>query len=46
MVRCYQEVVSQTDYLLATNCRMFSDIAFRDPHHNRNHYILLVCLHI
>ena len=39
-----REVRSRTDYILGTDCRLFGNVAVRDPWHNSDHYIVLGCL--
>ena len=39
-----REVRSQTDYILVTDCRLFQDVAARDPQNNLNYYMVLGCL--
>ena len=39
------ELLSRTDYILGTDCRLFGNVAVRDPRHNSDHYMALGCLH-
>ena len=38
------EVWSWMDYILGAYCRLFQDVAVRDPRHNSDHYMVLGCL--
>ena len=38
------EVWSRTDYILGKDCRIFQDVAIRDPQHHLHHYMILCCL--
>ena len=44
MVQRHQKVVSYPDYLLATYWIILSNAAVRDPIHNYDHSVVLVCL--
>ena len=39
-----QEFRSQTDYILRKYCRLFQDMAVRDPRQYLDHYIVLGCM--
>ena len=45
MIREGREVQSRTDYILGTYRRLFENVSVRDPRHNSDHYLVLVCLH-
>ena len=45
MIREGREVSSWTDYILGTYRRLFGNVSVRDPRHNSDHYMVLVCLH-
>ena len=44
MLRKGREVRSRTDYILGMDRRVFRNVAFRDPRHNLNQYMVLGCL--
>ena len=44
MVWWHREAASKPDYLLATNQQTLLDVVVRDPLHNSDHYMVLVCL--
>ena len=46
MVRQGRVVRSQTDYILGSDPRIFQNVAFRDPRHNSDHFIVLGCLYV
>ena len=39
-----QKFRSHMDYILRTDCRLFQDVAARDPQNNLNYYMVLGCL--
>ena len=41
MVRGGKAVRSQTDYILGTDRRLFTNVAVRDPRYNSNHYMVM-----
>ena len=44
MRRKGQVVQSWTDYILGMDSRLFRNVAFWDPRHNSDHYMVLGCL--
>ena len=44
MVLLGREVQSRTNYILGTDSRLFRNVAFQDPRHNSDHYMVLGCL--
>ena len=44
MRRRGQVVRSRTDYITGTDRRLFLNVAFQDPRHNTDHYMVLTCL--
>ena len=44
MVREGKVVRSRTDYLLGTDRSLFRNVSVRDPRHNTNHFMVVVCL--
>ena len=44
MVWLGKEVRSWMDYILGTDCRIFRNVAVRDPQNNSDRYLVLVCL--
>ena len=40
-----REVRSRTDYILGKDCRLFGNVSVRDPRHNLDHYMVMICLH-
>ena len=45
MLREGREVLSQTDYILVIDRRLFGNVSVRDPWNNSDHYLVLICLH-
>ena len=45
MIREGREVRSRTDYILGMDHRLFGNVSVRDPRHNSDHCMALVCLH-
>ena len=45
ILRQVREVQSWTDYIMGTDCRLFGNVAVRDPRHNSDHYMVLGYLH-
>ena len=35
---------SRTDYIMGTDCRLFENVSVRDPRHNSDHHMVLICL--
>ena len=46
MFQLGREVRSRTDYILETDCRLFSNVFVRYPLHNSDQYLFLGCLRI
>ena len=44
MLQKGREVRSRTDYILGTDRHLFRNVAVRDPQHNSDRYMVLVCL--
>ena len=44
MVRKGWVVRSRTDYLLGTDRSLFRNVSVRDPRHNTDHFMVVVCL--
>ena len=44
MVREGKVVRSRTDYLLGTDQSLFRNVSVRDPRHNTDHFMVVVCL--
>ena len=44
MFRESKVVLSQTDYILVTDCYLVWNVSVRDPRHNTDHYMVLGCL--
>ena len=44
MVRQGREVRYWTDCTVGSNCRIFQNVAVRDPRHNSDHYMVMRCL--
>ena len=45
MVPLAREVQYRMYYTLGKDCRIFRNVAIRDPRHNLDHYMVLECLH-
>ena len=45
MVQEVKVVRSRTDYILWTDQSLFRNVSVRDPRHNTDHFMLVVCLH-
>ena len=45
MIHMGWEVRSRTDYILGTDHRLLQNVVVQDVRHNKNHYLVLGCLH-
>ena len=46
MLHCRGDVKSHMECILGTDCRLFQSNSIRYPIHNKDHYLILGCLHI
>ena len=44
VVQLGREVRSRTDYILGSDRQIIQNVAVRDPRHNSNHFMVMVCL--